>query len=67
MTRWAHADGEAGHEPDPHYAGNGLPAFWTCHVKECGRELRLDGAKVPITAPIVKGKAKAESAMSATP
>jgi hypothetical protein len=32
MTRWTHADGTADHAPDPHYNGNGLPAFWTCHV-----------------------------------
>jgi hypothetical protein len=67
MSRWTHADGSTGHEVDPHYNGNGLPAFWTCHVKDCSRELRLDGAKVPITASIITGKAKAEPPLSAQP
>jgi hypothetical protein len=49
VSRWTHADGTAEHEPDPHYNGNGLPAFWTCHVKDCGRKLRLDGFAPPIT------------------
>lgn len=66
MSDWTHADGTTEHEVDPHYNGNGLPAFWTCHVKGCERELRFDGAKVPITAP-VKNKRAAESKMSQQP
>lgn len=67
MSGWTHKDGVEDHEVDPHYAGNGLPAFWTCHVKGCEREVRLDGGKVPITAPIVKVKQPPESKMSQSP
>jgi hypothetical protein len=71
VSRWTHADGTTDHEPDPHYNGNGLPAFWTCHVKAgkatCDRELRLDGAKVPITTPIVKAKVTIEPPLRSQP
>lgn len=72
VSRWTHADGSTAHEPDPHYNGNGLPAFWTCHVslgkgERCDGELRLDGAKVPLTTPIVKGRATVEPPLSAQP
>jgi hypothetical protein len=72
MTRWTHADGTADHAPDPHYNGNGLPAFWTCHVAlgkgvRCDGALRLDGAKVPITAPVKRAQSTDEPAMSAQP
>jgi len=32
------------------------PAYWVCHVKDCGRPLLIDGGKVPITTPIAKVK-----------
>lgn len=69
---WTHADGVEDHEIDPHYNGNGLPAFWTCHVslgkgQRCDRELRLDGGKVPITTPPKRATAKPEPPMSSQP
>lgn len=58
---WQHADGSTEHKPDPHYNGSGwmngkTPAYWVCHVKDCGRPLLIDGGKVPITTPIAKVK-----------
>lgn len=64
MNRWTHVI-EADHEPDPHYNGNGLPHYWTCH--KCVGELRLDGAKPPVTAPVKRAADKAEAPMSAQP
>ena len=71
MSRWTHADGTTEHEADPKYNGSGwmngeTPSYWICHAKGCGRALKLDGAKVPITAP-VKNKRTAESKMSQQP
>lgn len=71
MSRWTHADGTDDHEVDPHYNGNGLPAFWTCHAKvnkaTCERELRLDGGKVPMTVPVKKVAPTPEPPMSSQP
>lgn len=67
MTGWSHAEGDEDHEPDPHYNGNGVPEYWTCHVKNCGRKLLIDGGKVPMTTPVKKAKAKVEPPLSSQP
>ena len=72
MSRWTHADGTTEHHVDPHYEGRARSigdklVYWTCYVKGCDREVRLDGAKVPITTPVQRGKQPPESEMSAQP
>jgi len=71
LSRWTHKDGSTEHDIDPHYNGNGLPSFWTCHTKvnkvSCDRELRLDGAGVPMTIPVKKAKPTPEPPMSSQP
>lgn len=57
VSRWTHVDGTDDHEVDPTYNGNNIPAYWSCHAKDCNREVLLDGGKVPITSP-VKPKVK---------
>lgn len=68
---WAHKEPPAEDHPvDPHYNGNGLPAFWTCHAKvgkeRCDGALLMDGKAPPITTPPVK-TTKPESKMSQQP
>lgn len=67
MADWAHKEEPAEpHDPDPHYNGNGLPTFWTCHVKGCGGTLLMGGKAPPITTPPVS-KRQPESKTSQQP
>lgn len=63
---------------DPHYEGravktaSGRNAYWTCYVTvgkgaRCGRELRLDGEKVPIAADIEEAVSQGEPPLSSQP
>lgn len=69
--KWTHVDRSARnrkgrfHVVDPHYNGNGIPAYWSCHV--CGLEILLNKQKVPIATPVKKVLSKSEAKMSSQP
>lgn len=66
MAGWSHKEEpDIPHPVDPHYNGNGLPAFWTCHT--CKGIIRLYDAAPPITEPVKAKMPKGEPPMSSQP
>lgn len=64
--KWAHkTEPTEPHEVDPHYAPNGLPAYWVCHT--CRTPLSLDGGKPPVTTPTAKAETSEETTLSSQP